>query len=130
MESLRFVRLSGNRKGSGGGIVVLLFLSGAALWLIGSVGVFFARLIQCSVSRQREYLADASAVQFTRNPMGLAGALKRIGAPCQRTRCLFKPRRAFRISCSPCGGFGFDGCSLAPPLLERIHRLITLSTAI
>ncbi len=125
MESLRFVRLSGNRKGSGGGIVVLLFLSGAALWLIGSVGVFFARLIQCSVSRQREYLADASAVQFTRNPMGLAGALKRIGAPCQRNsmRCSNRDELSHLLFASAAAS-GFDGLFAShPPLLERIHRL-------
>lgn len=55
-------------------------LLGLALIVIGSAGVFFSRLIQAAVSRQREYLADASAVQFTRNPEGLAGALKKIGA--------------------------------------------------
>jgi Zn-dependent protease with chaperone function len=54
-------------------------LLGLVLIVIGWVGVFFGRLIQAAVSRQREFLADASAVQFTRNPAGLAGALKRIG---------------------------------------------------
>ncbi len=52
---------------------------GLVLILIGWVGVFFGRLIQAAVSRQREYLADAAAVQFTRNPGGLSGALQRIG---------------------------------------------------
>jgi Zn-dependent protease with chaperone function len=54
-------------------------LVGLALMLIGWVGVLFGRLIQSAVSRQREFLADASAVQFTRNPQGLASALKKIG---------------------------------------------------
>jgi Zn-dependent protease with chaperone function len=54
-------------------------LLGLALVVIGSAGVFFGRLIQSAVSRQREFLADASAVQFTRNPGGLASALKKIG---------------------------------------------------
>ncbi|MEE8196409.1 MAG: M48 family metalloprotease, partial [Acidiferrobacterales bacterium] len=49
------------------------------LMVIGFAGTFFGGLIKASVSRQREYLADASAVQFTRNPNGIAGALKRIG---------------------------------------------------
>ncbi|HXS68997.1 MAG TPA: M48 family metallopeptidase, partial [Candidatus Polarisedimenticolia bacterium] len=52
---------------------------GAALLVIGYVGVFFGHLIQAAVSRQREFLADASAVQFTRNPLGITGALKKIG---------------------------------------------------
>ena len=55
------------------------FLMGLALYAIGYIGVFFGRLIKSAVSRQREFLADASAVQFTRNPEGIAGALKKIG---------------------------------------------------
>jgi Zn-dependent protease with chaperone function len=54
-------------------------LVGLALLVIGYVGVFFGRLIQSAVSRQREMLADASSVQFTRNPEGIAGALFKIG---------------------------------------------------
>jgi hypothetical protein len=57
----------------------VLPLFGLALVGIGWAGVFFGRLIQAAVSRQREFLADASSVQFTRNPAGLAGALKKIG---------------------------------------------------
>jgi Zn-dependent protease with chaperone function len=52
---------------------------GLALLIIGYIGVFFGRLIQAAVSRQREFLADASSVQFTRNPGGITGALKKIG---------------------------------------------------
>lgn len=55
-------------------------LLGLALIVIGWVGVFFGRLIQAAVSRQREFLADAASVQFTRNPAGLSGALQKIGA--------------------------------------------------
>ena len=65
-------------RGSGRDRNVLPLL-GLALLLIGYVGVFFGRLIQAAVSRQREFLADASAVQFTRNPLGITGALKKIG---------------------------------------------------
>jgi Zn-dependent protease with chaperone function len=56
----------------------VMFL-GMSLFLIGYMGKFFGDLIKAAVSRQREFLADASAVQFTRNPDGIAGALKRIG---------------------------------------------------
>jgi len=52
---------------------------GLALLALGAIGVFFGRLIQAAVSRQREFLADASSVQFTRNPGGLSGALQKIG---------------------------------------------------
>ncbi|MCA3219042.1 MAG: M48 family metallopeptidase [Burkholderiales bacterium] len=54
-------------------------LGGLALFLIGYIGMFFGRLIKAAVSRQREFLADASAVQFTRNPDGIGGALRKIG---------------------------------------------------
>jgi Zn-dependent protease with chaperone function len=57
---------------------VLPFI-GIALVIIGAIGVFFGRLIQAAISRQREFLADASSVQFTRNPAGLSGALQKIG---------------------------------------------------
>lgn len=56
-----------------------LMVLGLALIVIGAIGVFFGRLIQAALSRQREFLADASAVQFTRNPAGLSGALQKIG---------------------------------------------------
>jgi Zn-dependent protease with chaperone function len=52
---------------------------GLVLVCFGSIGLFFGRLIKSAVSRQREFLADAAAVQFTRYPAGLAGALKKIG---------------------------------------------------
>lgn len=65
---------SRNRRGNTGFGAV-----GLALMVIGYIGVFFGRLIQSAVSRQREMLADASSVQFTRNPEGIGGALFKIG---------------------------------------------------
>lgn len=53
-------------------------LIGLALFILGYAGVFFGNLIKCAISRQREFLADASSVQFTRNPLGIGGALKKI----------------------------------------------------
>lgn len=55
-----------------------LALAGLALMAVGYIGVLAGRIIQAAISRQREYLADASAVQFTRNPAGIAGALRKI----------------------------------------------------
>lgn len=77
LESLRFVR--GSRNSKGGAAILVVVLLGVAVWIIGSIGVLFARLIQAAISRQREFLADASAVQFTRLPDGISGALKKIG---------------------------------------------------
>ena len=71
------VRAAGrSRDGKGGNPLPLI---GLGLLVAGGIGMLFARLIKSGVSRQREYLADAAAVQFTRNPDGLAGALKKIG---------------------------------------------------
>jgi Zn-dependent protease with chaperone function len=66
----------GRGRRDGGGQIALV---GIGLIVIGYLGVVFGRLIQAAVSRQREYLADAAAVQFTRDPDGIAGALKKIG---------------------------------------------------
>lgn len=65
-------RSTSNRKGNS------LILVALALVVVGYLGLFFGRLIKAAISRQRELLADASAVQFTRNPAGLAGALIKI----------------------------------------------------
>jgi Zn-dependent protease with chaperone function len=64
-----------------GGVAALpgIFIIALVFVVVGFIGEFFARLIQMAVSRQREFLADACAVQFTRNPDGIAGALKKIG---------------------------------------------------
>ena len=67
---------SSKSKDNGGGILGLAL----GLMVLGYLGTFFGSLIKAAVSRQREFLADASAVQFTRNPSGIAGALKSIGA--------------------------------------------------
>ena len=81
LRNLRFARIRSSRSNNkdGAGIISAIFAFGAALAVIGYIGLFFARLIKAGVSRQREYLADASAVQFTRQTTGIAGALKKIG---------------------------------------------------
>lgn len=71
------VRSRSNNKGNSA-IAILLF--GVALIVIGYIGMIFGRMIQSAISRQREYLADAAAVQYTRNPDGLAGALSKIAS--------------------------------------------------
>jgi len=77
LRSLRFAGRSRSRKG-GGGIIAIVALA-AGLMVIGYAGTFFGQWIKAVVSRQREYLADSSAVQFTRNKDSIAGALKKIG---------------------------------------------------
>jgi len=69
---------SGRRSNNRDNGAMAMLAAGVGLMVIGFLGTFFGSLIKASVSRQREFFADASAVQFTRNPAGIAGALKRI----------------------------------------------------
>ena len=69
-------RVRSSRDKNGSAIVAI----GLSLMIVGYVGLFFARWMKSALSRQREYLADASAVQFTREPEGISGALKKIAA--------------------------------------------------
>jgi len=71
------MRVSGRGNGKG---AAFLIATGFALFVVGFIGVLCARIIKAAVSRNREFLADASAVQFTRNPSGIGGALKKIAA--------------------------------------------------
>ena len=73
---LNSMRYSGGGKKNNGGAILAI---GFGLMVIGYTGTFFGKWIKASVSRQREFLADASAVQFTRNKDTIAGALKKIG---------------------------------------------------
>jgi Zn-dependent protease with chaperone function len=101
-----------------------LALAGLVVVLVGLGGVFFAKVIQASVSRQREYLADASAVQFTRNPLGLASALKKIagftGAKRAGSSADLESQHLFFASS---GGFMEFLFSTHPPINERIRRV-------
>ena len=62
------------------------FVLGLAMLIFGYLGVFLGKIIKSAISRQREFLADASSVQFTRNPAGIAGALKKIGGLAEGSR--------------------------------------------
>lgn len=111
------------RSGRGSPPLPLLAMALLAV-LVGSVGVFFGRLIKAAVSRQRELLADASAVQFTRQTAGLAGALKKIGGLADGSR-LDNHAGAEEVSHMLFGeGMAFSRWfATHPPLLERIRRL-------
>jgi Zn-dependent protease with chaperone function len=118
-------RSSRDSKDSNGGAALAIMLAGLAIWLVGYIGVFFANLIKSAVSREREYLADASAVQFTRNPQGLAGALKKIGALAAGSR-LESPRASqasHLFFANGVSGAWVNLLATHPPLIERIRRL-------
>ncbi|MFO1477397.1 MAG: M48 family metallopeptidase [Verrucomicrobiota bacterium] len=100
-------------------------LLGLVLIALGWVGVVFGRLIQAAVSRQREFLADASAVQFTRNPAGIAGALKKIGGLAEGSHV--EAAQATEVSHMFFGNGGgtplFDLMATHPPLADRIRAI-------
>ncbi|MCP5536555.1 MAG: M48 family metallopeptidase [Akkermansiaceae bacterium] len=124
-ESLRFMRVrsSSNDKGGGAGIVIAIVLAGVGLMIVGSVGVFFGRLIQAAISRQREFLADASAVQFTRDPDGIAGALMKIGGQQYGSKINSpKAAEASHLLFADGGMFSY-GLATHPPLDVRIKAL-------
>jgi Zn-dependent protease with chaperone function len=101
---------------------IYIYLVAAMLFVIGSVGLFFGKLIKSAISRQREFLADAAAVQFTRNPGGLSGALKKIGGLPGGSRV----RSAYAEEASHMffgNALRFDSLATHPPLAERISWL-------
>ena len=110
----------GRFRGKDGAPILLMAVG---LLVIGYIGLFFGRLIKAGVSRQREYLADASAVQFTRQTDGLAGALKKIGGLPAGSR--LGNGDAEEVSHMLFGdGIGYSSLMAThPPLLERIRAL-------
>jgi Zn-dependent protease with chaperone function len=98
---------------------------GIVLILFGWIGVLFGRLIQSAVSRQREFLADASAVQFTRNPAGLSGALQKIGALAQgsQMRSEHAAEASHMFFGNPMTSSLFNVFATHPPLEERIRTI-------
>ncbi len=100
-------------------------LLGLVLIIIGWVGVFFGRLIQAAVSRQREFLADASSVQFTRNPAGLAGALKKIGGLSygSKLEAAHANEASHMFFGNGMGESFFHMMDTHPPLAERIRAI-------
>jgi Zn-dependent protease with chaperone function len=98
-----------------------LMLVGLALIVIGAIGVFFGRLIQAALSRQREFLADASAVQFTRNPEGLSGALQKIGSAGSKVESAHAGEVSHMFFGNGLGKSFLGSLATHPPLEERIR---------
>lgn len=125
LSSMRYARLSGGRGKNSGGIGIAIILAAVALLVVGYFGVFFGRLIQAAVSRQREFLADASAVQFTRNPAGIAGALKKIGAHQVGSRIAntHAAETGHLVFANALEGTPFNLFATHPPLVQRIRAI-------
>jgi Zn-dependent protease with chaperone function len=100
-----------------------LMLLGLALIIIGAIGTFFGRLIQAAISRQRESLADASSVQFTRNPAGLSGALQKIGGVGSLIESPHAGEANHIFFSDGLGKPFFQMMDTHPPLAERIRAI-------
>ena len=100
-----------------------LMLLGLALIVIGAIGVFFGRLIQAALSRQREFLADASSVQFTRNPAGLSGALQKIGGAGSKVESAHAGEVSHMFFGNGLGKPFLGVLATHPPLDERIRAI-------
>ena len=112
---------SGSKKGNGGAIII----AGVGLMIIGYAGTFFGKLIKASVSRQREFLADASAVQFTRNKDTIAGALKKIGGldAGSLLETPAAPEYSHAYFANGVSSFFESMMSTHPPLKDRIKQI-------
>jgi heat shock protein HtpX len=118
---------SGGRGRGGGNPLALVVL---VLWLLTLiVAPLVSRILAMSVSRKREFLADATAAQLTRNPMALAGALEKLAAATAATRsislgaahlCIVDPSPGFLSSRE---GLVADVLASHPPIRQRIVRL-------
>jgi Zn-dependent protease with chaperone function len=114
-----------SRSRDGGSVVAAIFVLGIGLVVIGYVGFFFGQWIKATVSRQREFLADASAVQFTRNKDGIAGALKKIGGSTWGSRLENPSARQYchAYFSDGVGGFLEELFATHPPLEQRIELI-------
>jgi heat shock protein HtpX len=117
---------SGRGGGGGGAIIIIIYVIALALAILAPI---LARFVQMAVSRQREYLADASSIELTRNPYGLERALAKIGTDKEvlevanrATQHLFfvNPIKKFEARSS-------NLMSTHPPIVDRINRLRALT---
>jgi heat shock protein HtpX len=115
-----------NRNDSSGGIAAVMFVVAIILAIVAPI---FASLVQLAVSRQREYLADASSVELTRNPYGLERALAKIAADQEPLEEANRATQHLYIV-NPIKKLSDQGSALFsthPPILDRINRLRQLT---
>ena len=119
----------GERNGKGTPLHIAVWVVGGTLFVIGYIGIFCGRIIKSALSRQREFLADASAIQFTRNPDGLGNALRKIGGLARRGGAdanILHPNaeqlsHLFLNAVRP--GLLAGWLATHPPLRERLRRI-------
>ncbi len=121
-NSTRHVSRSSSDSNKGFAVIILIAI---VCLVLGWLGTLFGNMIKAAISRQREFLADASAVQFTRNDQGIAGALKKIGSNVQGST--LNTKASDEMSHMMFGQSKLSGFSSLfathPPLDERIRRI-------
>jgi heat shock protein HtpX len=118
-------RRGNDREGGGGGLGVILLVVGLVM---AALSYFFGALVQMAVSRQREYLADASSVELTRNPHGLESALAKISSdPAVLHSVNGATQHLYIVNPLKKHGIGSDLFSTHPPIADRINRLRQLT---
>jgi heat shock protein HtpX len=128
---LRFTFWGGGRRSrsdreGGGGLQLIVFVIAIVLAILAPIA---ARFVQMAVSRQREYLADASSVELTRNPHGLEGALEKIAMDQEVLEAANRATQHLYFT-NPIKKFEARSSSLMathPPILDRINRLRALT---
>lgn len=116
-----------SKEGNAGlGVMAAMFAIGMALTAIGYIGVFFSNVIKSAVSRQREFRADAGAVQFTRNPPGLGGALLRIAGhkPQGQLAHHGAAQASHMFFATGVRSFATSLFATHPPLQQRVQRIL------
>ncbi|EGQ9694534.1 M48 family metallopeptidase [Vibrio parahaemolyticus] len=121
-NSTRHVSRSSSDSNKGFAVIILIAI---VCLVLGWLGTLFGNMIKAAISRQREFLADASAVQFTRNDQGIAGALKKIGSNVQGSTLSTKASDEMsHMMFGQSKLSGFSGLfATHPPLDERIRRI-------
>ncbi len=121
-NSTRHVSRSSSDSNKGFAVIILIAI---VCLVLGWLGTLFGNMIKAAISRQREFLADASAVQFTRNDQGIAGALKKIGSNVKGST--LNTKASDEMSHMMFGQSKLSGFSSLfathPPLDERIRRI-------
>jgi Zn-dependent protease with chaperone function len=104
---------------------IVFAVVGLALLTVGSIGSLFGHLIKAAINRQREFLADASAVQFTRSPLGITDALKKVGgcADGSKLGAFSAAQYSHMYFCQGVRSRFGRWLDTHPPLAERIRRL-------
>lgn len=110
-----------------GGIILGIMLLGLIFIVLGAIGTFFARIMQAAISRQREFLADASAVQYTRNPSGIAGALGKIA---QQSGATMSHAQASQFNHLLFSEGVRSMFASHPPLATRIERIKAMASGV